>query len=106
MTDEWEPITEAELLERIDAEETQMSAAERAEFAECRVALCRATVKQFNTDEVEQVFIVARRGTQAVFFDDVEDEFATGIADQNGAISNASLHGELRWAVRSLRATG
>jgi len=99
-------MTETELLARVCEEEKQMSSDERAEFSACRVSLARGTVAHFSTDGVEEVFIVARRGTRVVFFDDVEDEFAAGTVDEHGAISHAGLYGELRWAVHSLLESG
>ena len=83
-----------------------MSSAELTAFSAYRVPLGRGTVARFSTDGVEKVFIVARRGTKVVFFDDVEDEFAVGTADEGGAVSDAGLYGELRWAVRGLQETG
>ena len=79
-----------------------MSSAERGEFAACRVPLYRGTIAQFSADGVEEVFIVARKGSKVAFFDDVEDEFAAGTIDEHGAVLSASLYGELRWAVHSL----
>ena len=101
--DDWTPITETELLLRLEEEEREMSSAERQNFDAWKVAVgTRGKVAQFNSDAVEIVFIVARNGGKVVFFDDVEDEFAAGNINDFGVITNAGLFGELRWALRSL----
>jgi hypothetical protein len=100
---DWTPITETELLLRLEEGERELSSAERENFDAWKVAVgTRGKVVQLNSDGVEFVFIVARNGTKVVFFDDVEDEFAAGTIDDFGVITNAGLFGELRSALRSL----
>ena len=54
----------------------------------------------------EPVHVVARNGAAVAFYDDVEEEFATGIADNRGNLSQQKLYGELRWALAGLNSHG
>jgi hypothetical protein len=101
--DDWTPITEEELLLRLEAETGQLSVLDQRNFDTWQVSIgTRGRVARFSTDAVEEVFIVARTGSIVVFFDDIEDEFATGIVDDEGNILHPGLCGELRDALRNV----
>jgi hypothetical protein len=103
VTDDWKPITEAELQLRLMEEERLLSTVELQRYETWKVSLgTRGTVANFNTDGVELVHIVARRGRRVVFFDDAEDEFAGGDIDDEAIISAPRLYGDLRNALHSL----
>ena len=48
------------------------------------------------------MLVVARDGHRLLFFDDVEDEFAIGVPDQDGILGpeHWGLYGELVYALR------
>jgi hypothetical protein len=88
---------------RLDEEKAQFAAADGQTFDALKVPIgIQGRVSHFSTDGVESVFIVARKGSRVLFFDDVEDEFATGTIDEWGNITNAGLCGELVYALRNL----
>ncbi len=103
MIDDWQPISAEELRLRVDEERRQLSDREQQTFDEWKVPLgTRGKVAHFSTDGVEVVFIIARRNSIVVFFDDVEDEFATGVIDSDDNITEAGLCGDLCDAVRNV----
>lgn len=103
MSDTWKPITEAKLVLRIEEELESMSPDERQNFARLRAPVGnRGRLTISGTGAIEAFFIVARNGTRIVFFDDIEGDFGAGTIDEKGFVSEASLFGDLRWALRTI----
>ncbi len=80
----WKPITEDELAELIRQQFTECEPDQRATFEQYRVALRRAPIMRYGKHE--KVFVVAQRGNEVLYFEDVEDGFNFSPVDADGRI--------------------
>jgi hypothetical protein len=54
---------------------------------------------------IERIFVVARNGSQLLFFDDVEEEFGVGVPDNDAILRDLGTFGPLVAAVLALDRT-
>ena len=96
---EWQPISQAELENLIASEVQDFDAEKLALWDRLRVPLEKVSVVRSEAWGEEYVFVVARRGHEVLYFDDVEDEFAVGTVTAGKLAEEGGLAGELRHAV-------
>jgi hypothetical protein len=98
--DDWEPISRSDIQGRLDAEIAALSPGLLNTYREHATEI--AELPCFRNEQYgnERIFVVARSGTRLLFFDDVEDEFAIGVADDDGVLRDWGLYGDLMDALR------
>lgn len=84
--DTWKPITADELSQLIERELGGCKTTQQEAFKQIRIAP-RATpiVRGGN---VESVFVVAERGNEVLYYEDVEEGFNVSPLDSDGVIAN------------------
>jgi hypothetical protein len=96
---DWQPISRSQLEELISAEVRDFDAVKLDIWNRLRVPLAVASIHRSPEWGEEQVFLVARRGDEVLFYDDVEDEFAVGRISGENVVSLGGLAGELHHAI-------
>ena len=82
--EEWHPIEKEELEEIIREDLALCKPEQRAVFEKYRVPLRRAPIERYG--KLEYVFIVAQRGDEVMYFEDVEEGFNFSPVDSEGKI--------------------
>jgi hypothetical protein len=82
MRDSWEPISLEELLALIQAQGARCPSDQLERFQAFRVEPRKVGIERLGT--MEQVFVVAQRGEEVVWFDDVEDGFQISVLCTDG----------------------
>ena len=100
---DWEPISRADLENRLNTETSALPTDFLNTYREHSTAIAEQPCFRSEQYGTERVFVVARSGTRLLIFDDVEDEFAVGVADEDGVLRTWSLCGDLIDAIRALR---
>lgn len=101
----WQPISETELTIRIENEICDMSQTERDEFERARIKPRLIKCKRGGFT-AEKIYAVAESNGNLIVFDDVEDEFGVGAAQENGSLEEWSLFGRLADALRGSKNSG
>ena len=94
------PLDKAELEEGLRAEALDLPEKLRRFFARVAVEVYQATCTELPG---QSVFVVAKSGSKAIFYDDVEEDFGIGILDGHMSLRDCRLHGELRFALVELQ---
>ena len=82
--DTWEPISEGELVELVEHQLKECPPKLAALFEAHRVPPFRAPITR--NGQVESVFVVARKGSEVMYFEDVEDGFNFSPLSPDGQI--------------------
>ena len=96
----YKPLDKAELEEGLRAEALDLPEHLRRFLARVAVEVYQATCTELPG---QSVFVVARTGSRAIFYDDVGEDFGTGTLDGNMSLTDCRLHGELRFALVELQ---
>jgi hypothetical protein len=98
----WSPVTN-ETLERILIEEIAALTPEAARsYEKYAVAPYEQRCLRSADSGIERIFVVARNGSQLLFFDDVEEEFGVGVPDNDAILRGLGTFGPLVAAVLAL----
>ena len=100
--DDWEPISRAELEDRLHLEKGKLSPVLLETFQNLAAPVSEKPCFRTEQYGIEQVFVVASSGQRLLFFDDVEDEFAIGVAANDGVLRDWGLYGDLMDALPAL----
>jgi hypothetical protein len=93
-----QPISETEMKVFLDEQIARIDDLTRPVWKKHRVKMESA---QGAEGSDSPIFIVARSGTEVVFYDDRSQEFGTGEVDESGALRPRTMYGEeLRFALR------
>lgn len=101
LDDDWMPIRLPDLETRVRAELSALPSDLLNNYRERETAIAGQPCFRSEQYGIERVFVVARSGARLLIFDDVEDEFAIGVADQDGILRNWGLCGDLIDALRA-----
>ena len=93
------PLDKAEIEEGLRAEVLDLPEPLRRFFARVAVEVHPAIC----AESPGTLFIVAKSGNRAIFYDDVEEDFGIGTLDAGKSLKDCSLIGELRFAVLRLQ---
>jgi len=66
------------------------------------VPIAPASIVRSEDLGAESVFVVARNGDTALFYDDVEDQFAVGTLGSNNMLTFIGYVGELHYAIAAV----
>jgi len=95
---EWSPISESELKELIQAQLLECSADQKVVFEKYRVPLQKAQIVR--SGNVEEVFVVAKKGSEVMYFEDVEEGFNFSPISERGEILKPGWNqDELKYAL-------
>lgn len=94
------PLNKAEIEEGVRAEVLDLPDELRGYFARVAVDVREATGGKSPN---RTLFVVAKSGDRAIFYDDVEDEFGIGTIDGDERLKDNRPIGELRSALLALR---
>jgi hypothetical protein len=98
----WSPVT-TETLECILSEEIAALTPEAASaYEKYAVAPYEQRCLRSSDSGIERVFVVARNGSQLLFFDDIEEEFGVGVPDNDAILRDLGTFGPLVAAVFAL----
>lgn len=100
--EEWNPISRADLESRLNTEIANLPPGLLERYRTHATAINEQPCFRSEQYGTEHVFVVAQSGTRLLIFDDAEDEFAIGIADEDGLLRDWNLHGHLSDALRAL----
>lgn len=84
--DTWQPISAEELEALVVRQLSECSVEQKQFFEQCKVAPYLAKIERSGT--VETVFVVARTGNIALYYEDVEEGFNISELHPDGSISN------------------
>jgi len=101
-TENWKPISRAELENRLNSEIASLPVDLRSAYQEYATAIAEQPCFRSEQYGPERVFVVARSGIRLLIFDDVEDEYAIGVADDDGVLRDWGLYGDFVDALRAL----
>jgi hypothetical protein len=103
----WQPISEGELSEIVAEQLLRLDPEAEVRWHRYKVGspqpmLCVRDTVSGAPGEPEPIYALARSGDAVLIYDDVEDEFGTGIIDPDGVLRTWGTFGEdLRWALAS-----
>jgi len=97
----WKRISSADLESRLKTEIATLPVDLLKTYREHMTAMAEQPCFHSDPYGPEQVFVVARSGKRLLIFDDVEDEFAIGAADEDGVLREWGLYGALIDALRA-----
>jgi hypothetical protein len=96
--EEWRPILHFELERLIDAQLEECNLEQRAVFERFRVPLQKAKIRRFGRSE--EVFVVAKNGSESMYYEDVEEGFNFSPVSEHGEILQpGSNQDELKYAL-------
>jgi hypothetical protein len=101
LTGNWKPISKAEFEKRLKTEIGALPADLLSIYTERATAIEDQPCFRSEQRGPERVFLVARSGKRILTFDDVEDEFAIGMPDDDGVLRHWDLYGGLSDALRA-----
>ncbi|WP_282297020.1 hypothetical protein [Stenotrophomonas sp. PS02289] len=84
--DSWQPISAEELEALVVSQLSECSAEQKQFFEQCKVAPFLAKIERLGA--VETVFVVARTGNIALYYEDVEEGFNISELRPDGSIAN------------------
>jgi hypothetical protein len=96
----YRPLDKAEIEEGLRAEVLELQQNLRTYFTVVAVEIHQVKCDGF--PHAPPVFVVARSGSKAIFYDDVEEDFGIGTVDGD-TLKDCSLIGELRYALVQLQ---
>jgi hypothetical protein len=99
---DWKPISRADLESRLTSEIAALPGDVLKIYQEHAVIIAEQPCFRTEQYGTERVFVIARSGSQLLIFDDVEDEFAIGAADDDGILRKWCLCGDLVDALRCI----
>lgn len=92
----WKPISEDDLQALIEDAIKRMLPDIASRFSGLKTPLRRIALRGH-----EKFFIVAQLGDKALYYDDIEEEFATAFLEGE-EMTDGNLFGELEWALADL----
>jgi hypothetical protein len=95
----WRSITRSELDRHLASQAGALSPQSAERFSRYRVEPWLATIRRDDVIGDEKVYVVAQDGALVVFFDEVEGEFAVGIVNEAGRLSNFNGFGDLSFTL-------
>ncbi len=96
---QWVPITEEEMLKRLNEEWNDCSDKRKAIFEKYRVPLKKHPIER--NGKTEHVFVVARKGNEVMYYEDVEEGFNISPISPDGKIlEHGCNQDELKHALR------
>jgi len=100
---DWSPLSRAQFDEIMKSEVASLPSDAMAIYEGCVIDVVQQSCYRSELYGTESAFVVAGDGPRLLFFDDVEDEFAIGIPDDDGVLRDWRLCGDLVEALRILR---
>jgi len=100
--EEWTPISREDFEALLAEQVASLEESDRALWEKYGVALQTAPIFRSKAYGMEQVFVVAVLGDQALFFDDAEDEFGVARLPGDGPLTDYGTYGDLCFALRGL----
>ena len=102
---DWNPLSRMQLDEMLSLELASLPPDAIEIYKRCAIDVVQQPCFRRTEYAVERVFVIARDGRRLLFFDDVEDEFAIGVPDDDGILREEKwgLYGELVHALRGLK---
>lgn len=97
---DWQPITRGQLEVILEKEISSLPARVRELYE--KYALTPSLMACSRNGVRESVFVVARKGSQFLFFDDVEEDFGVESTDANGVLPIHGTYSSLTQALRAL----
>jgi hypothetical protein len=97
---EWKPAAKCDVERAVAAEQDAFDASDFATLAKMLVDPTPCDILRFG--KTEQVFVVAKAGQRVVYFDDVEDDFATASV-VDGVLVDSASYGPLVSALRQIK---
>ena len=97
----WQPIEEARLWTRLQADIEALSPATRSLLPTLSRPLA-ALYCERTKGNAERLFVIARVGERALVYDDVEEEYAIAHVPEGGLLRNWQLYGPLEAALVAL----
>ena len=101
LVDDWKPIRLADFESRLNTEISALPADLLNTYKQHATAITEQPCFRSQQYGTERVFAVARSDARVLIFDDVEDELAIGVPDEDGVLRSWGLYGDL---VDTLRA--
>ena len=95
----FQPITESEFMALLESEIATLPEPQKSTYERYRVEPYRQACWRDQLYGVEHVFVCARAEDAIIFYDDVEDEFSSGVPDADGVLRSWGLFGELQSAL-------
>ncbi|PKM42931.1 MAG: hypothetical protein CVV05_16455 [Gammaproteobacteria bacterium HGW-Gammaproteobacteria-1] len=96
--EEWHPISQSSLERLIQAELTGFSEEQKEIFERFRVAPYKAPIQRCRKSE--EVFVVAKNGTEVMYYEDVEESFNFSPVSEQGEILQSGWNqDELKYAL-------
>ena len=83
----WTPIAESEMRRRLAREVSELPTELRDAYAQVQVPLRQERIRRGDVYGDEKAYVVAERGGEAIFFDDVEDGFDISALGPRGLLS-------------------
>ena len=97
----WQPIEEAGLWTRLQADILRLSPAARSLVPTLSRPLAALYCERTNGN-TERLFVIARVGERVLVYDDVEEEYAIAHVPEGGLLRNWDLYGSLEAALLAL----
>jgi hypothetical protein len=97
--DDWKPVSRVQLEDILRDDVAQLSHDALKIYESYVVSPQEHPCRRGGHYGVERVFVVMRADNRLVFFDDVEDEFAIGVPDSDGMLTEWGLCGSLMDAI-------
>jgi hypothetical protein len=101
---DWKPMSRTQFESRLRDEVAELPPDALKIYEACSTGLEEQPCDRDEQYGIESAFVIARVGVRVLMFDDVEDEFAVGIPDEDGVLRNWDLFGPLTVAVRKVAA--
>jgi hypothetical protein len=103
---EWQPISEPDFSTLLSREMAQLDEEGRRVLEIYGIDRSRMHILRQPFDGSpavpEPIFVLARSGPLVLFYDDVEEEFGTGMVDDSNTMRHWGTYGRLQWALRGL----
>lgn len=108
---EWTPIAADELRDVLVGQLVDLDAETQAVWDRFGIQpthiLCIRGRLDGGVAEPEPIYTVARAGDEVLIYDDVEDEWGTGVMDADGVLRSWETYGEqLRWTLKTFPSSG
>ena len=94
----WRPISKSELEELIEAQLRECNSEQKVVFEKYRVPLHKARI--LRSGNAEEVFVVAKNGSEVMYYEDIEQGFnLSPISDSGEILSPGWEQDELKYAL-------
>src|SRR3954453_17665569 len=103
---EWTPMTADELRDILASQLVDLDSETQAVWDRFGIQpthiLCIRRRLDGGVAELEPIYAIAQAGDEVLIYDDVEDEWGTGVMDPDGVLRSWGTYGEqLRWTLKA-----